>query len=195
MDIQQSYDLWSGQYDQDANKTRDLEALAIRDMLQLVSANHCLELGCGTGKNTEWLQKICRQVIAVDGSAGMLAIHADILAEWSFIEKHVDLVVCSLVLEHVENMQPIFQKASASLNADGLLYIGELHPFKQYQGSQARFHTSDGLHVLTCYTHHVADYVSGAMTNGFSLQRINEFFDEGDPAGIPRIMSLLFRKR
>lgn len=207
MDLRQSYDLWSGQYDQDANKTRDLEAIAIRDMLQHVSPNHCLELGCGTGKNTEWLQKFCRQVSAVDGSAGMLAIasqkikadhvdfiHADILTEWSFVQKPVDLVVCSLVLEHIESLQPIFQKASACLNAGGSLYIGELHPFKQYQGSQARFQNTDGLHILTSYTHHVSDYVTGAMANGFSLQRLTEFFDEGEPAGIPRILSLLFRK-
>lgn len=207
MSIQQSYDLWSHQYDSDDNKTRDLEAMALRTMLQSIIVKRCLELGCGTGKNTDWLQKIADQVIAVDGSQGMLSraskkikadhvhfVQADILNDWHFANANVDLIVCSLVLEHIENLLPVFEKASAHLNPGGLLYIGELHPFKQYHGSKARFQTAAGLQHPDCFTHHVSEFINGASINGMRLDLLREFLDEDSGRGIPRILSMLFRK-
>ena len=55
MDTQQAYNIWSEQYDITDNKTRDLEAHALRTILPTISFNCCLEIGCGTGKNTAWL--------------------------------------------------------------------------------------------------------------------------------------------
>lgn len=34
-DIQKAYDLWSGQYDTNDNKTRDLEAMSLRTIFQI----------------------------------------------------------------------------------------------------------------------------------------------------------------
>ena len=55
MDTRQAYNLWSKQYDENINKTRDLEARAFRETLESYDFKYCLEIGCGTGKNTEWL--------------------------------------------------------------------------------------------------------------------------------------------
>jgi ubiquinone/menaquinone biosynthesis C-methylase UbiE len=208
MDIQQSYDLWSGQYDSNNNKTRDLEAKAIRAVLQNINANNCLELGCGTGKNTAWLQTISRQITAVDISEGMLAqarqtisskrvkfIQANLMDEWNFDIHNFDLVVFSLVPEHIENFENILGKAAGILSPGGYLYIGELHPLKQYMGTKARFETDEGTHILSCYTHHLSDYIIPALENNFELQKLFEFFDEDEPVDIPRILSLLFRKK
>ncbi|MFY7979909.1 MAG: class I SAM-dependent DNA methyltransferase, partial [Sediminibacterium sp.] len=74
MDIANAYNSWSSQYDTNENKTRDLEALALQKILQGKSFKHCLEIGCGTGKNTAWLLTICDQITAVDLSKGMLDI-------------------------------------------------------------------------------------------------------------------------
>jgi hypothetical protein len=48
MTIQESYNLWALQYDTNVNKTRDLEAIALRETLRLIPFNNCLEIGCGT---------------------------------------------------------------------------------------------------------------------------------------------------
>ena len=74
MDIANAYNSWSSQYDTNENKTRDLEALALQKILQGKSFKHCLEIGCGTGKNTAWLLSICDQITAIDLSKGMLDI-------------------------------------------------------------------------------------------------------------------------
>ncbi|HEY1024796.1 MAG TPA: class I SAM-dependent methyltransferase [Sphingobacteriaceae bacterium] len=55
MNTQSAYDLWSAQYDTNENKTRDLEGKALREVLSSYSFNNVLEIGCGTGKNTQYL--------------------------------------------------------------------------------------------------------------------------------------------
>jgi trans-aconitate methyltransferase len=57
MDVRKVYNNWAGQYDSDFNKTRDLEAFALKETLNSLIFETCLEIGCGTGKNTEWLLK------------------------------------------------------------------------------------------------------------------------------------------
>ena len=73
-------------------------------------------------------------------------------------------------------------------------YIGELHPFKQYAGSKARFETESGTQVVTCFNHHVTDFIQAANASGFQLILIDEQFDDADRSQIPRILNLLFEK-
>ena len=74
----------------------------------------------------------------------------------------------------------------------GRFYVCELHPFKQYAGSKARFETDEGLKVLQCFVHHLTDYTDSAMSNGFVIERMDEWFDDADRDRIPRLVSFLF---
>lgn len=207
MDVRTSYDRWSGHYDAMENRTRDLEAKALRSLLGTMHVERCLEVGCGTGKNTAWLLEHAAQVTAVDLSEGMLAKarekvrsgrvdfqQADILRPWPFGESAYDLVTFSLVLEHVERLGPVLAEAARALRPDGRLYIGELHPFKQYAGTKARFAAEGGEQVVPCFDHHLTDFVHAAEGAGLVLARIEEHFDAEDRTGPPRILTLLFRK-
>lgn len=206
MSVQKAYDNWSAQYDTNINKTRDLEALALRKTLINIEFDNCLEIGCGTGKNTAWLLTKAKKLTAVDLSAEMLAkakqkinnenvhfIQADILQDWNFIDTKFNLVSFSLVLEHIEDLEPIFNKISKIIAADGYVYIGELHPFKQYSGSKARFNTDEGEQIVSCFNHHLSDFTKAAENNGFEIVHINEYFDDDDRNTIPRILSMLFK--
>jgi ubiquinone/menaquinone biosynthesis C-methylase UbiE len=206
MNVKEAYNNWAAQYDTNLNKTRDLEARSLRSLLADISFDSCLEIGCGTGKNTVWLIEKAKQVTAVDLSEEMLAkarekidspkvnfIQADITKPWHFIYSSYDLVTFSLVLEHIENLGAVFEKTAAALRSGGHLYIGELHPFKQYTGSKARFETEQGVQVVTCYNHHVSEFVQLARQHGLMIVDIKEFFDE-DQLEIPRILSLIMKK-
>ncbi len=205
MKPQQAYNIWAAQYDGNENKTRDLEAVAMRKILNDVSFSNCLEVGCGTGKNTEWLLQKAT-VTAVDFSEQMLAkakekihstkvhfVQADITEQWTFTNKKFDLVTFSLVLEHIKNLNFIFEQVSKVLLPGGHVYIGELHPSKQYGGSKARFENEDGIQVVECYTHHVSEFIRSAKNNGFVLIELQEYFDDGAPT-LPRILTLLLKK-
>lgn len=206
MDTKSAYDLWSKQYDSNENKTRDLEAKALRITLEKIEFNNCLEIGCGTGKNTEWLLTKANHISAVDISDEMITrakekiisgkvqfITADINKEWNFAETKYDLITFSLVLEHIENLDHIFKEASKVLKPEGYIYLGELHPYKQYLGTKARFETEDGLQILDCYNHNISDFVKSARRYGLELKDINEFFDD-DITVIPRVLTIIFRK-
>jgi ubiquinone/menaquinone biosynthesis C-methylase UbiE len=207
MDIANAYNSWSAQYDTNDNKTRDLEVLSLQKILQGKSFKHCLEVGCGTGKNTAWLLTICDQITAIDLSKGMLDIaknkiqsdrvnfiEVDITKDWTFAKDTYDLVTFSLMLEHIEDLDAVFQKLAKLSNTGTRVYIGELHPFKQYAGSKARFETESGIEVVTCFNHHVTDFIQAANASGFQLLQLDEQFDDADRSQIPRILNLLFEK-
>jgi SAM-dependent methyltransferase len=214
MNTRQAYNTWASQYDTNANKTRDLEGTALRTCLADLPFERCLEIGCGTGKNTEWLIRRAQQVTAVDLSEEMLARAAekvrsdkvqfrqgDITRDWMFRDGLYDLVSFSLVLEHIKELGHIFHEAAGSLSPGGLVYIGELHPFKQYSGTKARFDTDEGRQVVECFTHHISEFTGAARQHGLTLIAFDEYFDEqeeqastGEQHPIPRILTLLFRK-
>jgi ubiquinone/menaquinone biosynthesis C-methylase UbiE len=207
MSVQKAYDTWSHQYDTNLNKTRDLEAMALRETLNGIAFESCLEIGCGTGKNTAWLLTRAKNITAVDLSAEMLAkakqkinseqvnfIQADILQDWNFTDTKYNLLSFSLVLEHIEDLKQVFKKVSQIIAAGGYVYIGELHPFKQYSGSKARFTTDEGMQIVSCFNHHISDFTQAAKNYGFCIVNINEYFDEDDRTAIPRILSILLKK-
>lgn len=207
MDTQQAYNAWASQYDTNLNKTRDLEAIALRSNLATINFNRCFEIGCGTGKNTVWFAEKAKHVTAVDLSEEMLAKakekvsskkvefkQADITKDWTFRNGLYDLVSFSLVLEHINDLDHIFKEVAASLNSGGHVYIGELHPFKQYNGSKARFETETGTQVVQCFNHHLSDFLLPAKKYGLSIVEINEYFDDDNRNEIPRILTILLKK-
>jgi ubiquinone/menaquinone biosynthesis C-methylase UbiE len=208
MNTKQAYNEWASQYDDNENLTRDLEAIAIREILNDVSFDSCLEIGCGTGKNTVWLIEKVKEMVSVDFSEEMLAkakekikdqkihfVHADIREDWTFTDRSYDLITFSLILEHIEDLPSILQKTCRFLKPGGYVYIGELHPFKQYSGSKARFQSKDQEEtVLTCFIHHISDFTEAAVHCDLTLVVFREYFDNGDKKNIPRILSLLFQK-
>ena len=208
MDVKESYNSWAGQYDTNLNKTRDLEGLSLRESLAEMHFYSCLEIGCGTGKNTAWLFGQANEILAIDLSEEMLLIakqkinssrvvfqQADINTVWGFATMKFDLTVFSLVLEHIENLEPVFKNLSESMQKGGYVYIGELHPFKQYAGTKARFETESGTKIVPCFTHNISDFTQVAARYGFVIKIINEYFDDNDRASIPRILTLLFQKQ
>lgn len=207
MNTQTAYDLWSSQYDTNENKTRDLERKALREVLNSYSFANVLEIGCGTGKNTQYLLEKADHITAVDLSEEMLEkakakiasekvrfVQSDITQTWDYPTNAFNLITFSLVLEHIEHLDPVFRVASASLAPGGIVYIGELHPFKQYCGSKARFETDAGQLIVPCFNHHISDFTRAGKSSGLELILVDEYFDEEDRLSIPRILNLLFRK-
>jgi ubiquinone/menaquinone biosynthesis C-methylase UbiE len=207
MNVREAYQEWSQQYDTNENKTRDLEATALRSVLSKLELNKVLEFGCGTGKNTVWFEQNAKEILSADFSEAMIAkatekikspkvqfTIADINKAWDFTNQEFDLISFSLVLEHIENLDVVFSKIDKITQTGSKVYIGELHPFKQYAGSKARYSTPEGEQLVTCYTHNVSDFIHAANKYGFSLIELEEWFDDNDRTQIPRILTLLFKK-
>ena len=207
MSIQAAYDSWSSTYDQDRNLTRDLDQSITKAAFTHLKFKNTLELGCGTGKNTLLLSQISEAVLALDFSEGMVERArqklnspnvefrvADLTEYWPIKNDIYDLIVCNLVLEHIEDLSHIFKEAFRSLGTAGRFYISELHPFRQYQGGKARFQRGDQLTEVHAHVHHVSDFLQAAASSGFSLRTFHEYWHPDDHGKSPRLVVFMFDK-
>ena len=209
-DVAQAYDRWSRRYDDDHNATRDLDARVVRESPLHVSGARILELGCGTGKNSEWLAAQARELVALDFSPGMLDVarrrvrserarfvEHDITHPWPVAPSSIDLVVGNLVLEHVRDLAPIYAEAARVLRPGGELFFCELHPYRQLRGGQAHFRDAETNETVpvTAYVHTVSEYVNSGLAAAFTLRALGEHVEESAPPdSAPRLFSLLFSR-
>ena len=205
--IRQAYNRWAATYDLDRNLTRDLDEAVTRQALANLRCNSILEIGCGTGKNTALLAEVGQRVYALDFSQGMLDKAkaklpsgnvifgvADIAAPWPCKNQSVDLIVCNLVLEHIADLPFVFAEVFRTLTHGGRFFICELHPFRQYQGTQAQFQDQQGRTEIQAFVHHLSDYIHAADANSLTLERLNEWWHEDDQDKPPRLLSLMLMK-
>lgn len=208
MSIQDAYNEWSSIYDSNTNLTRDLDEQIIRQVLANKHFTSALEVGCGTGKNTVFLTQIAEKVLAFDFSEGMVAQArkkvsgkhvrfemVDITQPWRCENGSFDLITCNLVLEHIQDIRHIFAEATRTMKPGGLFFINELHPFKQYGGTKARFERGTETVELEVFIHHVSEFINTAKAHELRLVLFNEYWhSEDSPINPPRLASFLFAK-
>ncbi len=211
MKVNEAYNQWAAQYDSNQNKTRDLDQKVTAEVLNKYAFKSVLELGCGTGKNTDWLRTKAQHILGLDFSEEMLAIahkkliefddrisfqQADLNESWNVPNEFADLITSSLTLEHIKDLTHIFEQAQQKLKEGGLFFICELHPFKQYAGSKAKFEADGVTTELEVYTHHISEYLNAATQSKLELVELNEWFDEDQsvPNLLPRLVSFVFKK-
>lgn len=205
--VKEAYNEWAEVYDTNENRTRDLNAKTIRQESFSFKNKRILEIGCGTGLNTQYLIQQAGQVVGLDISEKMLSkargrihhkntmfVQGDITKPWNFESESFDFIVANLVLEHIEQLSHAFTEANRVLTSGGTFYIGELHPYKQLRKSQAKFvsQKTGKVVLVDAFTHSVSEYINEGLQAGFTLHQIKEYQDKEDQ--IPRLLTLLFRK-
>ncbi|HUM14877.1 MAG TPA: GNAT family N-acetyltransferase [Candidatus Nitrosotalea sp.] len=210
VDVAAAYDEWAETYDRDANRTRDLAAATLRQSGLDLGGRDVLEIGCGTGRNTEWLVEQGARVTALDFSAGMLRraqarlgsapvrfVKHDVRAAWPLVAGSVDCVIAALVLEHVEDVAAFFEECGRVVRVGGEVWLAELHPIRQLQGGGAEFtrpRTEERVRVAA-FLHDVAEYVSAGIRVGFTLREMGESRDPGAGRFVaPQLLWLRFRR-
>lgn len=207
MNIQDAYSRWSDTYDSDRNLTRDLDHRATRDALAGLRYQNIMELGCGTGKNTAFVAALGQRILALDFSPGMLRhakakinsdnvffVVADLTKSWPCKDKAFELIVCNLVLEHIEDLDAVFAQVYRALKSGGQFFLSELHPFRQYKGTKANFRRDEEAIEIPAFTHHLSDFTESARANGLSLRVMKEWWHEEDQNKLPRLVSFMFEK-
>lgn len=205
--IAAAYDRWAETYDTQPNLTRELAGKVLRQADLPIAGSDIIEIGCGTGLNTEWLATQAASITALDFSEKMLRraatriqdskarfIQHDVRTIWPLADDAADVIVAMLILEHVEHLQPVFAEAARVLRPNGELFICELHPMRQLMGGQAQFsNTQTGeRELVTAFLHNVSDFVNDGLSAGFDVRRLDEWRDpSSDSNSIPRLLSLL----
>lgn len=203
--IKEDYDSWADNYDNDFNPTRDLDKIATIQSLSNLQFFNVLELGCGSGKNTEWLISKANKLVGLDFSKNMLDlarkkiktdratfIKTDLNEDWPVNDNSFDLATINLTLEHIEVLEHIFNALFFKLTQGGKCFVCELHPKKQLAGSKAQFEENGTKKVLDVFQHSEKDYIQTAEKEGFKLLSKKSWYD--DKKDLPRLISFLFEK-
>ncbi|MBI2150010.1 MAG: metalloregulator ArsR/SmtB family transcription factor [Acidobacteria bacterium] len=111
------------------------------------------DLGCGTGKVSEWLGLFARRIIAVDVSKEMLEAASENLAGQSHIEVRrgsleklpikngeLDLALMMLVLHHLPEPKRALAEAARALSSGGRLLILDMLPHEREEYRQTMGH-------------------------------------------------------
>ena len=204
-EIINDYDAWAYQYDNNINPTRDLDKAITKKSLSNLNFSNVLELGCGSGKNTEWLITRANKLVGLDFSASMLNlarnkitskkvtfINADLNEKWPVNNNSFDLITINLTLEHIEILDHIFNSMFMKLTKGGKCFVCELHPKKQLAGSKARFEENGTEILLDVFQHSELDYVQSAEKAGLNLLTKKYWYDNEND--LPRLISFLFEK-
>ena len=213
--VQEGYDLWSEFYDQETNVLILLEQRFLYPQLLQKNYRAIFDCGCGTGRVAIWLRENFANstISGADFSEGMLgkarekgkakAISwhtADLNMHFPFDNEQFDLIVSSLVIEHITALESFFASIKRVAASGSDIYITGLHPTMHLMGISARFkNKQDTEHILpksSC--HSLSDIFNAAVAAGLKVTQIEEhhvddqLINESPKAERYRDMPLLF---
>lgn len=223
---EQNYETFAERYAA-AVETKPHNALyerpATRSLIPDVRGQRVLDAGCGPGIWTEWLLEHGASVIAIDVTPAFIAITRRRVGERAEIRQHdlmqpldfvpdasCDGVLCPLVLDYIEDWEPLFREFHRVLKPGGWLVYSSGHPFgdwlylqrHEYPGNNyfATMQFTLPWHgfgqpepLVTSYRRPLGAMINPLLRAGFRLDTLLEplptdAFREADPEGYERLM-------
>lgn len=200
VDVVTGYDGWSATYEDSVPDAMDLdllEGLACPDWSGLARA---ADLGCGTGRTGSWLRgRGVGRIDGVDLSSGMLALAHERGAHDSLTRADVretglataayDLVIASLIDEHLPDLAPFYAEARRLARPGGTCVLVAYHPqFSMVSGMPTHYTDASGEDIaIATHVHLVSDHVRAARACGWTLVEMSEAtVDDGWLAAKPK---------
>ena len=109
----------------------------------------------------------------------------------------VDLVAAGLVLEHVDDLGPVFKEAERALRQGGAMFVCEFHPFQQLAGLKAQYvdPATQAIMRVPAFQHDVSDFVTAGLNARLRLDALDEWrYSDDAPGAPPKLLSLMFVK-
>ncbi len=218
--IARGYDLWACTYDREKNFLVDFERLnqikRDRTITEYVEKRQkALDLGCGTGRHLNILEKRFTSVVGLDVSKGMLAaarkkrsnqrtklVCGDFLKK--VLKDRFDFINCSLALMHFSDLDLFFSKIVTNLDESGVLYLVDASEELLKRGSSPNFDLEDKTVSVNFHVHTLTAVKKAAEKAGLEILDFERMvFDEGIPLklakyeryrGLPCLYSIVARK-
>ena len=204
----EGYNRWAPFYDHGRNPSVGLKDREIRRLLGDVRGLKVADLGCGTGRSAIALNEAGAEVTALDFSNEMLAqarqkpgagrvrfIVHDLGNPLPLDSDSYDRVLCSLALEHVQDLDVAFGEMARICRPEGRVVIIEMHPALLLQGISAHFHdpkTGQDIRPRSV-GHQTSDFLMAAVRAGLAVEEMREFFDQDKHATWPLLLTMKFR--
>jgi SAM-dependent methyltransferase len=185
VDVRSGYGEWVDTYEQTVEDAMDIELL--ESLRQVTWAGEVADLGCGTGRTAIWLSG--QGVEAIDGvdltpemlevarSRGVhrRLVEADV-ASTGLASGEYDLVVSSLVDEHLADLGPLYAEAHRLAKPGGTFVLVGYHPhFIMAAGMPTHFDSVSGEPVaIETHVHLLSEHADAALGAGWQLAELRE---------------------
>jgi cytosine/adenosine deaminase-related metal-dependent hydrolase/ubiquinone/menaquinone biosynthesis C-methylase UbiE len=155
-------------------------------LLPAVGGMRVVDLACGTGR---WLQRLIsrgpRKVVGLDLSLGMLRRANDLVplhgqvacADCESIplqDRSGDVVLCSLALDHIPELERFASEASRITAAGGILVLSEFHPEAHERGWKRAFRSGADNFELAVTPRPLSRVHEAFEAAGFELETCEE---------------------
>jgi SAM-dependent methyltransferase len=185
VDVRSGYGEWVHTYEETVQDAMDVELLEALEQARW--AGEAADLGCGTGRTGAWLRD--HGVEAVDGvdlTPEMLAVARERGVHRRLIEADVaatglasddyDLVVTSLVDEHLAELPPLYAEAFRLARPGGTYVLVGYHPqFIMATGMPTHYDSDSGEPVaIETHLHLLSDHVTAGLEAGWQLAELRE---------------------
>jgi ubiquinone/menaquinone biosynthesis C-methylase UbiE len=187
--LQEGYQRWSAQYDQEDNALIVVEEQLAIPLLANLSATSILDLGAGTGRYAIRLATKGANVVALDQSEAMLSV-AQQAADRAGVRiqflRHdlkmgiphevngFNLVIAALVLCHIESLDHVAKEAYRVIRPGGHFLVTDFHPAAIAAGWRTQFTNSDGTYFLPTAQRTSNHYLTALRDAGFDIQTVRE---------------------
>jgi len=187
VDVRTGYREWVPTYE---NTVQDAMDIALLDELSgpaWEQVRRAADLGCGTGRTGAWLRE--HGVASIDGvdlTPEMLDVARERGAHDRLVVADVadtgldggayDLVIASLVDEHLEDLEPLYREAWRLAEPGAWLVLVAFHPhFIMATGMPTHFTSSSGEPLaIATHVHLLSDHVTAGLRAGWTLAEMRE---------------------
>jgi malonyl-CoA O-methyltransferase len=171
---QEGYELWAASYGENMNPVQTLESKAIEELLPPLEGCTLLDLGCGKGRVSRLaLERGAKRTVGMDFSIQMLQGAVEATSSDSahylagsathlpFKKETFDVVVCALLMGHIQELESILSKVSEVLRPRGYLLITDFHPYETLRGSVRSFKDdrNNRTYSIKQHLHTFEDYI------------------------------------
>ncbi|MEP9350811.1 methyltransferase domain-containing protein [Xanthobacter sp. KR7-225] len=195
--LAEAYDRWARVYDLQDNPMVFGASRIVERLAKTVRGQAVVELGCGTGRHLVLLkQNGADPLVGCDLSAGMLAqarardlslvlFQQDMAQPLPLADFSADLVLFSLVLEHMADMTGPLREAGRLLRPGGRIVVIEIHPFLSLSNVAAHFRDGGTIVEMPTFAHPFSDHLNAAAAAGLRIAQAREWHPRDFDGPVP----------
>jgi malonyl-CoA O-methyltransferase len=183
----EGYERWARTYSTESNPIKDFSNKIVEQFLPDMNGKSVLDAGCGTGYFCSMAQRRgAATIVGTDFSAAMLEqarkncpsveFQCAEIDKLSFAADSFDLIVCALVLAHLENITSVITTFSSFLKKDGELILTDFHPVLTAGNSKRTFKDSEtgNTFEITHFLHPLEEIQKLINDSGFEILTLEE---------------------